>query len=138
MSRTEIAKQVGALSVGATALTLGVSSGATLGAIAGINLAILWRDLKSATIRSTHIRYFHAEDAALAKTAAAALGAQARDFTSYSPAPPVGQLEIWIAGRGASPGTSQGGRQNELADVGRDLREALTRFFRSIPPSDPL
>jgi tetratricopeptide (TPR) repeat protein len=54
MSSTEIAKQAGAICVGAVALAMGVAAGATIGAIAGVNLAIIWRDLKSSCVSTTH------------------------------------------------------------------------------------
>lgn len=51
------------------------------------------------TISQSNVRYFSPEDAAAAKAVAAALNADLRDFTSFSPRPPAGTLEIWLAGR---------------------------------------
>lgn len=52
------------------------------------------------SISESNVRYFHAEDADAAAVLADAIGAQARDFTNFSPAPPKGLIEIWLAGRG--------------------------------------
>lgn len=88
----------------------------------------------AATIRQTHIRYYHAEDAEAARAAAKIIGADARDFTNYAPSPPVGMLEVWIAGTGAPKVTS---RASSGGDSVRGLGQAVKRLFRSIPPSQP-
>ena len=51
------------------------------------------------TISSTHVRYYHSGDREGAEQLAALLSAGARDFTSYSPRPPEGMIELWLAGR---------------------------------------
>ncbi|PYE84099.1 hypothetical protein [Pseudoroseicyclus aestuarii] len=48
----------------------------------------------------SEVRYFHSGDAARAEGLAQALGAVARDFSSYRPAPERGVVEIWLAGSG--------------------------------------
>lgn len=89
------------------------------------------------TIQDTHVRYYHASDAEEARAIAARVGADARDFTNFSPSPPEGMLELWVAGRGAS-GPSRSSRSNDpVAEVARDLSGALSRLLSSIPPSDP-
>lgn len=89
------------------------------------------------TIQDTHVRYYHPGDAEEARAVAARVGAEARDFTSFSPSPPEGMLELWVAGRGSS-GPSRSARPNDpVAEVARDLGGALSRLFSSIPPSDP-
>ncbi|MEM1361071.1 MAG: hypothetical protein AAGF94_05075 [Pseudomonadota bacterium] len=49
-------------------------------------------------ISTTHIRQYHSGDTALADAAQQALGgtAQIRDFTSYTPRPSLGLIEIWL------------------------------------------
>ena len=52
------------------------------------------------TISETHVRYYHLEDRAAAEELAEVFDAAARDFTSYSPSPDEGLLELWLAGQG--------------------------------------
>lgn len=54
------------------------------------------------TIKQTNVRYFSPEDEPAAATIAEALGAKLRDFTDFSPQPPDGTVEIWLAGRGSA------------------------------------
>ncbi len=44
------------------------------------------------------VRYYHAEDATLATGLAQAIGGTARAFTDVRLAPPVGTVEVWMAG----------------------------------------
>jgi hypothetical protein len=44
------------------------------------------------------VRHFHAADAAAAEAIAMAIGAVARDFISYAPAPPEGLIDIRLGG----------------------------------------
>ena len=53
------------------------------------------------TISRSNVRYFSPADAAAARAVATALNADLRDFTSFSPRPPAGTLEIWLAGQGS-------------------------------------
>ena len=55
------------------------------------------------TIGETHVRYYHSRDRAAARELAKLFDAAARDFTSYSPSPDEGFLELWLAGQGAPP-----------------------------------
>lgn len=55
------------------------------------------------TISETHIRYYHDRDRAAAQDLATLLDAVARDFTSFSPSPEEGLLELWLSGEGAPP-----------------------------------
>ena len=54
-------------------------------------------------IAQTHVRYYHAMDRSAAEELANLFDAEARDFTSYSPAPEKGFLELWVSGEGAPP-----------------------------------
>ena len=46
---------------------------------------------------ATVVRYYHAEDADLARRSAEAVGGEAQDFTSYAPRPSRGTIEVWIS-----------------------------------------
>lgn len=50
------------------------------------------------TVSQNNVRYYHAEDASIAQALAEMVGGTARDFTSYSPSPPAGTIEVWMAG----------------------------------------
>lgn len=54
----------------------------------------------NASIDTTNVRFFHAEDADAARRLAASLGdgAVVRDFTDISPPPRRGRLEVWMQG----------------------------------------
>lgn len=54
------------------------------------------------TVSATHVRYYHAEDAALARAVAADMGGRARDFTTSDSNSPPGTIELWLAGTSAS------------------------------------
>lgn len=54
------------------------------------------------SISKNNIRYFHAGDAEAAQILAEAVDGTARDFTSFSPSPPVGTIEVWLAGKKTS------------------------------------
>ena len=55
------------------------------------------------TISETHVRYYHSQDRAAAEDLAALFGASARDFTSFSPSPDEGLLELWLSNQGSLP-----------------------------------
>jgi hypothetical protein len=63
-------------------------------------------DAVNATILRTNVRFFYPEDAEAAERVRALLGpevgAETRDFTFYSPAPPPGTIELWLAGDAAA------------------------------------
>jgi hypothetical protein len=52
----------------------------------------------SYSVSRTHVRYYHADDAANALRVAETMGGEARDFTGFSPKPRVGTLELYLAG----------------------------------------
>ena len=54
------------------------------------------------TIRQSNVRYYSAEDAEAARALAKIVGGTARDFTSFSPSPPTGTIEVWFAGTAPS------------------------------------
>ncbi len=85
----------------------GALSEAEIGAVMGAIKAVGFEPSPSKrvefTISQTNVRYFYAADAGAAASIAKALGARVRDFTNYSPPPPKGTVEIWIAGTGDAP-----------------------------------
>lgn len=72
------------------------------------------------TVKQSNVRYFHPEDADAAAAVAAALGALVRDFTDFSPAPPAGAIEVWLAGRETASASAQ-------TAAPRKARQATTR-----------
>ena len=48
-------------------------------------------------IRQTHVRFYHAADAAAAGELAARLGVEARDFSRNEASAPEGLIEVWVA-----------------------------------------
>lgn len=55
-------------------------------------------------VARSEVRFFHGDDAADAARIAEAMGAQARDFSTYRPTPPPGSFEVWLVGEaGAQP-----------------------------------
>ncbi|MFZ1727574.1 MAG: hypothetical protein WBO29_00360 [Albidovulum sp.] len=57
-------------------------------------------------ISSNQVRYFHPKDAEAAQILAEEIGGLARDFTAFRPSPPVGNIEVWLAGTGAAKATA--------------------------------
>lgn len=55
------------------------------------------------TISSDNVRFYHRQDAETAQVLADMIGAKARDFTDFSPRPPVGTVELWLAGTASKP-----------------------------------
>lgn len=58
------------------------------------------------TIKEANVRFFSPRDEPAAARIAAALGARLRDFTSFSPQPPDGTVEVWLSGRGSGEPTA--------------------------------
>ena len=54
-------------------------------------------------ISETNVRYFSPADKESAAAVARTLDARLRDFTDYSPRPPEGTIEVWLAGQGDAP-----------------------------------
>ncbi|MEL6644753.1 MAG: hypothetical protein AAFQ79_12525 [Pseudomonadota bacterium] len=55
------------------------------------------------TISRDQVRYFHTDDVAAAGLLADALGAEIRDFTQFSPKPPLGTVEIYLSNTTDAP-----------------------------------
>ncbi|WP_068112985.1 hypothetical protein [Tropicimonas marinistellae] len=66
-----------------------VSSGYDLSSPARVNFSI----------SKSNVRYYHAEDAAVAASLAADSGALLRDFTGSGSSAPPGTIELWLAGK---------------------------------------
>ncbi|MFZ5752466.1 MAG: hypothetical protein ACOY5U_15555 [Pseudomonadota bacterium] len=96
----------------------------------------------------THVRYYHPQDAEAAAALAATMKAEARDFTSAKSPPPVGSVELWIAGaaepdaaktktkartttakKPSAAATEQARQQAEL----NRLRDRLVQQLRALP-----
>ncbi|MFQ5623192.1 MAG: hypothetical protein ACE5FS_07320, partial [Paracoccaceae bacterium] len=88
-------------------------------------------------IGRNHVRYYYARDAEIARTLSAAIGGVARDFTSFSPSPPKGTVEVWLAGevpssriaRGSKPRVSP--RPPKQDPRVQALRDSLVKRLRS-------
>ena len=87
-------------------------------------------------ISGDNVRYFHASDAEAARVLSAVVGGQVRDFTTYAPSPPVGTVEIWLAGnsplrnvaRPSAPAAKPSGSQDlALLFLRNQLVESLRR-----------
>lgn len=50
------------------------------------------------TVSTTHVRFYHSEDRAVAEELAELVGGAPRDFTDYEPRPAQGLVEVWLAG----------------------------------------
>lgn len=81
-------------------------------------------------ISRSNVRYFHDADAAAATRLADEIGAIARDFTTYRPSPPVGTIEVWLAGRSsgatqATPNPQRAEQDEQLLFLRRLILEQL-------------
>ncbi len=81
-------------------------------------------------ISRSNVRYFHAEDSRAAARLAGEIGAQARDFTGYDPAPPPGTIEVWLAGRGGE--TAAAPAKNATPRPQQTSRDQELLFLRSL------
>lgn len=70
-------------------------------------------------ISATHVRYFHADDAERAGWLAAAVGGEVRDFTRFSPEPPAGAVEVWLAG---DPAPARSSEERQMRSIGGVIR----------------
>ncbi|MGB3179613.1 MAG: hypothetical protein WBA90_17200 [Albidovulum sp.] len=83
-------------------------------------------------ISKTNVRFFHASDADTARELATEIGANARDFTSYEPAPPPGTIEVWLAGRSAQSATPTKRKTNRAPKVDPQLVELRNRILQRL------
>ncbi len=85
------------------------------------------------TITRDNVRFYHPADREAAALVAQAMEADLRDFTDFSPSPPEGLIEVWVAGeeiggsssRTATRGGTLSGLRGDLRAMARDLRRAL-------------
>lgn len=87
------------------------------------------------TIRESNVRFFHPGDAAAAEAVAAALGAVPRDFTAFTPAPPEGTIEVWLAGRGEGAAPARARRtsaQGSMTPAERELEALRARILQQL------
>ncbi len=81
-------------------------------------------------ISAKQVRFFYSDDAKLASAVAQHIGAQARDFTDYRPSPPVGSIEIYLAGKGNSVARKAPRRKKSISEAER-LRSKIVRRLRN-------
>ena len=81
-------------------------------------------------VRDTQVRFFHASDAPAARDLATDIGGIARDFTSYTPSPPEGLVEVYVAGRSAPAAPTRTSRG--LAGDIRQLTENIGNALRAL------
>ncbi|MEO0654155.1 MAG: hypothetical protein AAFY77_04740 [Pseudomonadota bacterium] len=77
------------------------------------------------TITRDQVRFFHDEDIAAAGTLADAVDAELRDFTAFSPKPPVGSIEIYLSDSADAPPVVD----SETAEIER-LRDRLVNSLQ--------
>ena len=84
-------------------------------------------------ISESNVRFFHPADAAAAQALAGRIGARLRDFTDFSPAPPAGTIEVWLAGRGNAPATTRrASGQRAMTAEQRELNVLRNRILRQL------
>ena len=88
-------------------------------------------------IGATHVRYFHASDRAAAAAIAATVGGELRDFTSFSPPPSPGRLELWLAGDATRAGNSPAIRQASQAPAPPPAARTESRVSVADRPGKP-
>ncbi|WP_413872630.1 hypothetical protein [Albidovulum sp.] len=74
-------------------------------------------------ISESNVRFFHPGDAAAAQAVASRLGARVRDFTSFTPSPPAGTIEVWLSGRGNAAAPAKTRRASGQGAVTAEERE---------------
>jgi hypothetical protein len=84
-------------------------------------------------ISSTQVRYYHEADRRAAERVASAAGATLRDFTTYSPEPPSGTVELWLAGKPRGTQAASSSRRPAV-EPGSNGDVVLTRLVRSFWP----
>lgn len=75
-------------------------------------------------MNTPQVRYFHAADAEAARALAMATGAISRDFTSHSPAPRTGYLELWLEGTAPARTAAASTAEDRILGI---LRDRATR-----------
>ncbi|MEP2027396.1 MAG: hypothetical protein ABJI96_01665 [Paracoccaceae bacterium] len=81
-------------------------------------------------ISSTQIRFFRPDDAEPAAAIANRIGAEARDFTSYRPSPPVGTIEMFLSGGGSRS------VESKIVQPAKEVPEQKKRSVRRYPSND--
>jgi len=88
-------------------------------------------------VSQNHVRFFHTEDKDTARQLATAIGGKLRDFTSFSPSPEPGTIEIWLAGNSVQPRSP---RTSNPAQPAQDpaLTALRNRLIQSLRRGDHL
>lgn len=91
------------------------------------------------TVKDSNVRFFHPEDAAAAEAVAEALGARLRDFTDFSPPPPAGTIEVWLAGHGSAPAAAPAkARRKAVSAPVSELDALRARILQQLRNGDHL
>lgn len=83
-------------------------------------------------ISRSNVRYFHAEDSRAAALLAGEIGARVRDFSNYTPAPPPGTIEVWLAGRGGGTAAPDAPRAKATQRQQQTARDQELLFLRRL------
>ena len=79
---------------------------ALIGAASGAGFEIAATRPAGFKISRTNVRYFHKKDAQAARALAQAIDGRFRDFTSFTPPPDPGVIEVWLKGQGSPARTN--------------------------------
>ncbi len=88
------------------------------------------------TVSNNHVRYYHSSDAEAAEMLAAAVDGAARDFTDYRPSPPVGTIEVWLAGKSSSRSAPRSTSRSATQDPA--ITNLQNRLLQSLRRGDHL
>ncbi|MEM8959834.1 MAG: hypothetical protein AAGC86_18735, partial [Pseudomonadota bacterium] len=99
----------------------------TLASLTALGVKVRSADRVDFRVRATQVRLYHEADRQGAIKIAEATGARLRDFTDYSPSPPFGTVELWLAGTSLRATTVQS-TPLELASAPR--RAPFSGFFQ--------
>ncbi len=79
------------------------------------------------SVRETHVRYYHPNDAVNAVLAADALGGISRDFTQSGTKTPPGRIEVYLAGTGGRSGQRTNSQSSQT-----EFEKFLARLLEEI------
>ena len=89
-------------------------------------------------ISKNNIRFYHAEDAEAAKVLAEAVEGTARDFTDFSPSPPLGTIEVFLAGNSPKSSKKPTKRRATAPAANPEVTALRNRLLNSLRRGDHL
>ncbi|MGJ8584393.1 MAG: hypothetical protein ACSHXD_09900 [Marinosulfonomonas sp.] len=89
-------------------------------------------------VSKNNIRYYHAEDADAAKVLAEAVDGTARDFTDFSPSPPLGTIEVFLAGNSPKTSKTPTKRRSSAPAADPEVTALRNRLLNSLRRGDHL